>query len=666
MRRERVGARGLGHDDHRGGRVRHAGRRHAHRRSPRRGRRRAHRAARRRTRPSMAASARPGARRRRAARPPRRPARVEHAAPTSPGKRRRSARSRCSPPRRMRRRAAPVTHRRAERPPPVTGARSHAGGDGTRRRTRPRALGYALLARARVRPAAADRAGRGRRRHEAVPLPRPGPAARPRAVDVGPEHRARHGHPPEHRLPVPDGPVLLGLRPARRARLGRAAALARLDPASFAGARRPLPAAHARTRAAPASVVAALVYMLTPYVARLRGADLGDPAAVGRAAVDDRAHRRARCATAGGGTPRSSRSSCSSSGSVNATALVLRGHRRRCCGSCTRCWVAREVRLAARAAHVRRGSRVLTIAARRCGGSSGLAVAGRVRARRPAVHRDGRGGRADVDAERGPARPRLLVLLRRRPARAVDRVERSTTRSTLAASSPGYAIPVAGAAGGRVRALAAPRLLRRAGRSSAWSIAVGAYPVRRPVALRRASFKAFARGLDRRASRCAAPGAPCRWSCSALAVLLGVGVNARSRAARRARPSRIGGIGVRGARRCARDRQPAGALERRRSTARTSSGPRRSRSYWERGDRRARRGGRTTRGSSSCRARLRVVPLGRHRRPDHAGAHGPPVRRARADPVRLAGVGRTCSTRSTGASRTARSTATRSRPSPGS
>ena len=32
--------------------------------------------------------------------------------------------------------------------------------------------------------------------------------------------------------------------------------------------------------------------------------------------------------------------------------------------------------------------------------------------------------------------------------------------------------------------------------------------------------------------------------------------------------------------------------------------------------------------------RLRVVPLGQHRRPDHARAHGPAVRRARADPVR--------------------------------
>ena len=39
-----------------------------------------------------------------------------------------------------------------------------------------------------------------------------------------------HGHPPEHRLPVPDGPVLLGARPVGRARLGRAAAVARLDP----------------------------------------------------------------------------------------------------------------------------------------------------------------------------------------------------------------------------------------------------------------------------------------------------------------------------------------------------------------------------------------------------------------------------------------------------
>ena len=40
------------------------------------------------------------------------------------------------------------------------------------------------------------------------------------------------------------------------------------------------------------------------------------------------------------------------------------------------------------------------------------------------------------------------------------------------------------------------------------------------------------------------------------------------------------------------------------------------------------------------RHRFRFVPLGQHRRPDHARPHGPPVRRPRAHPLRLAAVGR--------------------------
>ena len=69
----------------------------------------------------------------------------------------------------------------------------------------------------------------------------------------------------------------------------------------------------------------------------------------------------------------------------------------------------------------------------------------------------------------------------------------------------------------------------------------------------------------------------------------------------------------------------------------------------------------------AARRRLRVVPVGQHRRPDHARAHGPAVRRARADPVRVARRRPTCSTRSTGASRRACSSRRRCwRRSPGS
>ena len=81
--------------------------------------------------------------------------------------------------------------------------------------------------------------------------------------DVGPEHRDGHGHPPEHRLPLPDGPVLLGPAPARRARVGVAAALARLDPFGAAlGVLFLLRTLHVR---GPGVAVATVVFMLTPY-----------------------------------------------------------------------------------------------------------------------------------------------------------------------------------------------------------------------------------------------------------------------------------------------------------------------------------------------------------------------------------------------------------------
>ena len=67
-----------------------------------------------------------------------------------------------------------------------------------------------------LRPAAAHQARQGQRRHQVVPVSRPRPDARSGRVHVGPEHRSRHGHPPEHRLPVADRAVLL----ARRRRWG--------------------------------------------------------------------------------------------------------------------------------------------------------------------------------------------------------------------------------------------------------------------------------------------------------------------------------------------------------------------------------------------------------------------------------------------------------------
>ena len=163
-----------------------------------------------------------------------------------------------------------VLAQRGPAPPPVvssTLAAADRGRADDRRRVDAavaRALGYALLALRRVRAAAAQRPGQGRGRHQAVPLPRPGPAAVAGGVDVGPAHRHGHGHPPDHRLPVPDGSVLLAPRQARRARLGRAAPVARLDP--VLRRRSACSTCCARSGCAgPGVVVAALAYMFTPY-----------------------------------------------------------------------------------------------------------------------------------------------------------------------------------------------------------------------------------------------------------------------------------------------------------------------------------------------------------------------------------------------------------------
>ena len=77
-----------------------------------------------------------------------------------------------------------------------------------------------LLALIAYVPALLTKPGSHARRHEAVPVPRPGPPHRRRAVHLGHPPVRRLGAAPDHRLPVAAGPVVLGVRPARRARLG--------------------------------------------------------------------------------------------------------------------------------------------------------------------------------------------------------------------------------------------------------------------------------------------------------------------------------------------------------------------------------------------------------------------------------------------------------------
>ena len=105
--------------------------------------------------------------------------------------------------------------------------------------------GHGGPCRHRVRLPVPERSGRGGGRHQGLPVPRSGPPAEQRQHHVGPGRGRWHGPPPEHRLPVPDGAVLLARRADRAARLGRPAAVDRPGVDGGRG-RRPLAAPDAR------------------------------------------------------------------------------------------------------------------------------------------------------------------------------------------------------------------------------------------------------------------------------------------------------------------------------------------------------------------------------------------------------------------------------------
>ena len=209
-----------------------------------------------------------------------------------------------------------------------------------------------------------------------------------RGLDVGPEHRHGHGHPPEHRVPVPDGPVLLAPRQARRPRLGRAAAVARLAAvrrrrsacctccARSACAARASSSPRSRTcsRRTSLDYAARISVLLMPWAAL--------PWMIAR-------HPQGAAATAGGGIPA-------------IFALDRAGRRRRERDRADlrrrRAGAVDPVRVARRRARST-GGRALGVdgAHRRRSRSltslwwiAGLAHAGQLRARHPEVHRDGR------------------------------------------------------------------------------------------------------------------------------------------------------------------------------------------------------------------------------------------------------------------------------------
>ena len=275
-------------------------------------------------------------------------------------------------------------------------------------------------------------------------------------VDVGPEHRARHRHPPEHRLPVPDGAVLLADGGAARPRLGRAAVVARhLVLCAGLGVLYLLRTLGVR---GPGVAVAALAYMFSPYsldyaarisVLLMPWAALGWMIALtikalrdGRVALsrDVRARRAAR-RRGERDRARSSRASV------------------RCCGSIYAC-VTRQVDVRRAVARHRedRWSHAPDVAVV----DRGTLGPGQLRTRHPQVHRDGQGGRADVDPERGAARARVLVLLRPGSRRPVDRGVGRLHAAHL--RHPGRLRPRRARAGWRRdHAVASPRVLPRAG-----------------------------------------------------------------------------------------------------------------------------------------------------------------------------------------------------------
>ena len=164
-------------------------------------------------------------------------------------------------------------------------------------------------------------------------------------------------------------------------------------------------------------------------------------------------------------------------------------------------------------------------------------------------------------------------------------------------------------------------------------IAVGPVSVRAPDAARR-GLQGVRQQLERRARVAQHRRARCRSSCSRSRCCSASASTSGVASLRRARPP---GARRRGDRRRGRARSSSNLpalVQRHASTARTSSGPRT-----------CPRTGRRRRSTSTRRATptrvleepgtdFAVVHVGQHRRPDHARAHGPPVRRARADPVR--------------------------------
>ena len=248
--------------------------------------------------------------------------------------------------------------------------------------------------------------------------------------------------------------------------------------------------------------------------------------------------------------------------------------------------------------------------------------AGQLRARHPQVHRDGQGGRAHVDAERGAAGLGYWFFY------GQDRVGPWTEASInytqhVYVILAGYglaALALLGAAFARWRHRAFFLVLTFVG----VVIAVGAYPYNAPTPLG-SLFKAFANsssaGLALRSTGRAIP-----LVTLGFAVVLGIGVNAAAQ--RFTTPKhRWRGLVIAGAVVALIVVDFPGAL-RRHLLRPQPRAPRDDPVVLDPGHEVPRPGLAPDARARATGLRLRVVRVGEHRRPDHARAHGPAVRRA--------------------------------------
>ncbi len=317
-------------------------------------------------------------------------------------------------------------------------------------------LGYLVLAAVAYVPVLRSRPGQGRGRHQAVPVPRPGSPARARRLDVGPEHRRWAPSPTRTSATCSRWVPTTGCANGSACPTGsrNACGWARLLFAAGCGMLYLLRTFGLR---GPGIVVAAFAYMLTPYSLdySARISVLLMPWAA--LPVDGRTRPQgvARRRLAVSGALRDRRP----------------GRRRR---ERDRVVVRRPRSRAVGRVLVARCSRRAVAARRWCHGEDRRAddrhvlVVDRgtldprwLRPERAALHRDGRGGRAHVDTQRDPARPRLLVLLRPGPAGPVDRSGRELHAAScrhprrLRARRARRCCPPASCAGGTARSSSA-------------------------------------------------------------------------------------------------------------------------------------------------------------------------------------------------------------------